>query len=387
MKLRLVLIAIALAAPAALAGCFGKEDPIGSASCEGAACVTPPTGTVGPDGKTYPAPTARKTLSTTVTSSAEWVKPDTAVTLEAKSPSGASGAVTYSWGYVPRKAATTAPALDTKNINGGKTGALTFANEGTYLMHCHPHPFMKLTVNVAKSAATKGTAHVAILDGEKSSEFRFAPDEITVQPGTKITFWNNGTLMHTATQEGFEPPMKPIGSGQKVTFTPKETGDFNVVVVVKDAATGVGKATARVLVDASKPDESVTVPSMAGEFPIAFPAELAPLNEQVAPSQSHNFAAEYAIVNLTGTITASGQPAADMTITLADEAGTAIATVAATDGGFTAANLLPGKYTVTVTAGPGAEQSYAIDITYVQLLVPPAEAPASGEGHGDHAGH
>lgn len=388
MNFRLVLVVIALAVPAALAGCFGKETPVGAEDCTGTDCPVTPAGVVGADGQVYPEATKRKTLATGITASSDWVKPGDELTLEAKpATGGATGAVTYSWGYVPRKPTAAPTALDTKNIDGGKTGTLTFATEGTYFMHCHPHPFMKLIVNVDKAAKTKGVAHVAILDGEKPTEFRFAPDEITVAPGTKITFWNNGTLMHTATMESYEPLPKPIGTGQKVTFKPTEEGDFNVVLSVKDAATGAGKATARVLVDASKPDETVAVAPMTGSWEMAFPGELAPLNEQVAAPKSHDFAAEYEIVSLTGTITASGTPQGDVTVSVTDEAGTEVATGTGSGGSLSAANLPAGKYTVTVTpVGPGGQISYEVAITYVQKLVPPAEAPASeGEHSGGHA--
>lgn len=90
------------------------------------------------------------------------------------------------------------PALGTGLVQPGAEAALAFELAGTFALHCDPHPFMEHDVTVAEGAPT--IAHVHILDGNATSEYRFDPQELRVGPGAVVTYHNHGALAHTASE-------------------------------------------------------------------------------------------------------------------------------------------------------------------------------------------
>lgn len=91
-----------------------------------------------------------------------------------------------------------AAALDTGSIAPGAEATLTFAHQGVVALHCDPHPFMEHTVTVEEGGARE--AHVHILDGNATDEYRFEPRAIAVAPGAVVTYHNHGALVHTASE-------------------------------------------------------------------------------------------------------------------------------------------------------------------------------------------
>lgn len=93
--------------------------------------------------------------------------------------------------------------LDTGDIAPGGEAQLTFGSQSLPI-HCDPHPFMRQNVTVAEGGPSE--AHVDILDGDATSEYRFEPANLTIASGATVTYHNHGRLVHTATQgEGHSP--------------------------------------------------------------------------------------------------------------------------------------------------------------------------------------
>ncbi len=405
-----VLVAIALTAPV-FAGCIGNGDDPKSIT---PASATPAPGAsgnggaaIGPGG--YPAKPVRYALAPpTITSSAEWVKPGEEVKLEATAPAGAKGAPTFSWtiGELPEDWAAApsagehaghdgggaaAPAADghahaadglnTGDIAGGASKRMKFDREGYYFMHCHPHKWMKLNVTVKQGAPTK-MAHVAILDGKPVPEYRFAPEDVTVGPGTTITFWNNGSYVHTATQESYEPLTRPIGDGPKLTFKPDADGDYRVVVTVKDGAGGSSRAAVRLLVDSGKPAPEKEFDPKVGQFTAAGGGHSQPEPQHFA------FILDYEAESFAAAFTAKSQAPVPATVKIdimPKGDGSAVASAGpAASGEATAAKVAAGTYELVVTGDQGLLIDFEVKIRVVYNLVPPP--PGSHGGH-DEGGH
>ena len=91
--------------------------------------------------------------------------------------------------------------LDTGNIDPGATDALTFSEPGTYVFHCHPHPWMTLNVTVAEGGPAEALVEIRdTLEGGDAT-YLYAPADVTIGPSGVVTFRNAGNFTHTATQE------------------------------------------------------------------------------------------------------------------------------------------------------------------------------------------
>jgi LPXTG-motif cell wall-anchored protein len=103
----------------------------------------------------------------------------------------------------------------------------------------------------------------------------FQPRTITVQPGTTVTWTNNGAAVHTATGDdgGFDSGL--MGAGDTFSFTFSRPGTFAYYCQVHGAAGGVGMAGAVVVQGAA--DDSSSTPDPAGNGS-------APEDESAAPA-------------------------------------------------------------------------------------------------------
>ncbi|HWH09326.1 MAG TPA: hypothetical protein VNX21_09005, partial [Candidatus Thermoplasmatota archaeon] len=89
-------------------------------------------------------------------------------------------------------------ALDTGLIEPGAERTLVFAHVGTFELHCDPHPFMRHEVTVREGGPMQ--AHVHVLDGASTDEFRYEPRALEVGPGAVVAYHNHGALAHTASE-------------------------------------------------------------------------------------------------------------------------------------------------------------------------------------------
>ncbi len=80
-----------------------------------------------------------------------------------------------------------------------KTYAFTFAEEGVFGYHCHPHPWMRgnITVLAADHHAEPKTHHVRVLDGATNADYRYEPENLTISVGDTVHWMNEGSMAHT----------------------------------------------------------------------------------------------------------------------------------------------------------------------------------------------
>ncbi|MDN7245726.1 plastocyanin/azurin family copper-binding protein [Planococcus shenhongbingii] len=72
----------------------------------------------------------------------------------------------------------------------GETTSYIFNEVGEFPIHCEPHPNMTMKVIVEEGASSSGEAAVEIVD------FAYAEAELTVAPGTVVTWTNQDTVEH-----------------------------------------------------------------------------------------------------------------------------------------------------------------------------------------------
>lgn len=375
----LAALTILLLAAPGVAGCIGSEvepEPIGANGT-----LQDPAGALAP----------LVPLDVALASSAVWTRPGETVSLTATSAtatrfewflapvaSGHGGGHDHGGGgheAAPSGRAAPAPA-NTGDIQPGVySDPLTLAAEGLYGFHCHPHPWMMLTVVVAADADKGGMQHVQIVDGATQDAYRFVPDTLRVRPGTQLVFWNNGTAMHTATQDAFAWRIPQTGSA--IEYVPEDVGDFDVLVVATDDARGRGEARTRLLVDAAKPDALQAVGPFAGEFQKGVPNDPEPEREEFAFSSAH--AIETLDISFAAT---SDAPAPAMiSLSLLRDGQEIASATAAESGSLGATNLPAGAYVLRATAAQGVLISYEIAGEALLALVPPERAEGAAGGH------
>ena len=89
-------------------------------------------------------------------------------------------------------------AADTGEIAPGAEATLRFDHAGAYTVHCHPHPWMEMRVDVAEGGPAEAHVHV-LEDGEAPETWRYEPATVGVAPGGNVTWHNHGTMAHTGT--------------------------------------------------------------------------------------------------------------------------------------------------------------------------------------------
>lgn len=105
------------------------------------------------------------------------------------------------------------PHFDTGYLNPNGSYTIVFGadKEGTYQVHCHPHPWMQMRLTVTSNASLApqaGSVTVRILGNatDPATAMRFDPAQLVVAPGTSVRFVNEGDLPHTATNVRWTPP-------------------------------------------------------------------------------------------------------------------------------------------------------------------------------------
>jgi plastocyanin len=86
---------------------------------------------------------------------------------------------------------------------------------------------------LAAAAPSATTVEVAI------AKFAFAPKEITVAPGTKITWINRDEAPHTVTSNDKSFASKGLDTDDRFEHTLASEGDFNYICTVHPFMTGV----------------------------------------------------------------------------------------------------------------------------------------------------
>lgn len=230
-----------------------------------------------------------------------WVPVGTDVGLDALpsvDPDGDS--VKYEWIYGPRgyydekasasmSACQAQPDRTEQIFNSACFGreepfTMTFNVTGTYDYHCHPHPWMKARLVVDPNSANTTPVEIAIRD------FAYAPGDLVVGPGTRVTFVNEDPIPHTVTVEDYTPGTKSGGTGRAFLLEDLAAGDYVVRLIVKDPKGG--RATASFGIRAS--EDSPEIPMNRHEE--SQPANPSVPVEAFLPTQTHStepFEADY----------------------------------------------------------------------------------------------
>jgi plastocyanin len=88
-------------------------------------------------------------------------------------------------------------------------------------------------IAVALSADAVETASIAI------EKFAFAPKEITVAPGTKVTWINHDETPHTISSPGNGFVSKAMDTDDRVEYTFASEGDFSYFCTLHPFMTGI----------------------------------------------------------------------------------------------------------------------------------------------------
>ena len=93
---------------------------------------------------------------------------------------------------------------------------------------------------VAAIAATAASGVAAPPDGEVAiTKFAFAPKEITIAPGTRVTWTNRDETPHTVTATDKSFASKGMDTGDRFEHTFDREGDFAYLCTVHPFMTGV----------------------------------------------------------------------------------------------------------------------------------------------------
>lgn len=418
MRLTLIFVAAVLVATPILAGCINKADPVqpagGATSGAGEVITTP----------NLPPKVMRTPIPASVTTSAVWIQPGDTVQLTATSPAATS----YAW-YLQLRAAVSAPAsagcshsmaswaatracmdvvpvddsardcatiildpgacgttappppntpkFDTGLIASGSSKSIKVDKPGFYMIHCHPHPWMTFNLTVDAKAPT-GDKMFTIVDGASKDEYRFAPDESTVAPGSLVTFQNAGSQQHSATMHAFLTPLTV--TGKSPSYKADTMGDFDVIIIAKDNANGAGLARTRLLVDPSKPSETQPIGPYKGTFNASAPVPNNPQAETKDFSFTLPFPAKSITINVKSTSQTPAPTMVHATLKKQGDSGIAATMASADKGVLTATNLLDGVYTLSIVADQGVLIDYTADGTAILDLTPPPAMDMSMAG-------
>jgi plastocyanin len=142
----------------------------------------------------------------------------------------------------------TGPGFDTGKMLPGDSVTIAFDTPGTYDFVCQFHSEMRGTVIVegtgtpvassaaspaaSPSAATNAGAVVTI----DIADFAFSQPELTVEPGTTVTWTNTGVAPHTVT--GLPTESGTIDPGQSFSYTFDTAGTFDYQCAFHPQMTG-----------------------------------------------------------------------------------------------------------------------------------------------------
>lgn len=382
------LLAAILLASGGLAGCVGEDkDPVNTNTVD----------SKNPAGGGTDAGQVLKVLapltSSISTKSATWVAPGSLVDVEASAPANAEGNLTVTWAIGQHPFVGKAPeaALDTKVIGPGESKSLTYELAGSYLMHCHPHPYMKHNVTVVEGFEGPSAVTVSIVDGDSPETYRFVPENILIAPGTKVTYTNKGSQPHTSTLESASPTLKKLDA-TTLAGQVKVEGDgwMRLVAVMQDAKGRIGVSEYPIYV---KDIPANFAGSYSGGFDAAFtpPADPGAGSETFNPSESHDLKLDLggkAFINVT-VDDPSGENLQQVKVHLV-EAGATQDSMTLNAGELTAAGTVnAGAYKLVVEGAQGIQISYTVTVDVLYALVPPVlemamDMPADGHGGHNH---
>lgn len=321
-----------------------------------------------------------------------WLRPGTDLVLDASPTMDPEGdPLAFEWLLGPRdpEMETAEPLADgcaenttlnyvfsTGCLDEGQAFSLTLDRPGTYLYHCHPHPWMKARIVVADDAELSGLVNVDI------ASFAYGQRELRVQPGTTVTWTNQDPIPHTATVEAFASGT--AASTEARLAAPLEPGDYVARLVVNDGTGSFATQAWGVRVSDDAPEDPQ-------ERTFASDGPLLPTQRKEIPYPLEHRSSFEALLSWTDPV---GQEALRGTLTLEhmDVLGTwspVDGCSAATEGGDAEALGIrciveKGDYRFVVAPGSGAIAQWELGVRVRALAAPEFSQPASANPHGGH---
>lgn len=297
-----------------------------------------------------------------------WVKPGTALSFDSGSSEDHDNdplARTWIFGAYPPDAVT----FDTGYMSMGNSTSMTFDKTGVYFLHCHPHPWMKFRVAVDPAASAPDNSTITI------ANFGYGMDNLSVPPGTALTFTNEDPLPHTATLEKYVAGTI-VGTGKTVSIPAPPEGKYQIWVFGDDRKGGVGYQAYGVQVGADAPTFAFTSVNSG------------PLAQAGVVSKSHVMAAFAHNASVSATLTFNAVQSATVKLDMVrDGSTTAVLTNSGSASGFKVeGNALKDNYDwiVSVTNGAISESTLSVTVTYLADPGFGAESSAGAGGGGHH---
>lgn len=309
-------------------------------------------------------PTEKSQLPVSLSVQDRWVRPSDLVVANATAPAGATigwflaprnpdvpGEENYE--FVPRTLAATPP--------GSTSNEARMAELGRYTYAARAFPNASFNVTVVSALPAGAGATVSFVVDEYGP--RFFPTELFVGKNAPVRVHNR------AKTQDVEPvrveQMTRVGAdGPAVSFRPPVLlGDYDLVALARDDADGWGQASARIIVDARKPDANVTLGPWSGTFTVT----------TVEKPDDFPISTRFNLSSLTLAFNAasSGPQAASVRVSVIDANGTVLGKAEGAQGTLELREL-PGKsLVVRVESLAGVSTSYQIEGKGVMGLVAP----------------
>ena len=133
----------------------------------------------------------------------------------------------------------TGPGFDTGEMDPGVSVTITFDEAGTFDFVCQFHPEMRGTVIVEGDGTPEASPVASPVANSTNApaetagaavemdivDFAFAQADITVAPGTTVTWTNTGVAPHTVS--GLPEESGTLDTGQSFSFTFADAGTFD----------------------------------------------------------------------------------------------------------------------------------------------------------------
>lgn len=122
-------------------------------------------------------------------------------------------------------------SFESPKVAPGARWSFTFNEPGTFAYHCGVHPNMRgeITVTGAPVKEEPKDVRIEIIEPDPNDQqsWTFKPAKVKIEVGTKVTWVNNGSQEHTATDDDKAFDSGTLAPGEKFSFVFKEAGIYN----------------------------------------------------------------------------------------------------------------------------------------------------------------
>jgi plastocyanin len=93
--------------------------------------------------------------------------------------------------------------VDSGLLDPGESFSWTFEEPGEFDYHCHPHQWMTGRVSVMAGDPDREPTqfNVSIVEGDEEDDWGYDPAHLEVYAGDTVVWTNEGTMVHTVSQD------------------------------------------------------------------------------------------------------------------------------------------------------------------------------------------